>query len=97
MAEDKQALIERYRGMREEMIAVISGLTDAQMSEPTLDAWSVKDHLLHIALWDDLRATEVTRISAGFDSAWKMSDSQDELYNEMAHALRANLSVTQAK
>ncbi len=97
MAEGKEALSERYRGMREEMIAAISRLTDAQMSEATIDAWSVKDHLLHLALWDDLRATEVTRISAGFDSAWKMSDSQDELYNEMAHDLRTNLSVAQAK
>ncbi len=63
MPEGKQALLERYRSLRQGMIAAIGGLTDAQMSEPSIDGWSVKDHLLHIALWDDLRATEVARIS----------------------------------
>ncbi len=97
MPEGKQALLERYSSLRQAMIAAIGGLTDAQMSEPSIDGWSVKDHLLHIALWDDLRATEVARISAGFNSAWKMSDSEDESYNNMAHDLRGNLSLAQAK
>ena len=43
MPEGKQALLERYRSLRQGMIAAIGGLTDAQMSEPSIDGWSVKD------------------------------------------------------
>jgi hypothetical protein len=67
------------------------------MSEPSLDGWSVKDHLAHLALWDDIRAGEVTRISAGHDSAWRMTGGQDEAYNALAHDLRLSLSVEQAR
>jgi hypothetical protein len=32
------------------------------MLEPTIDGWSVKDHLAHMAFWDDLRAADIERI-----------------------------------
>src|SRR5687767_12754003 len=67
------------------------------MAEPSLDGWSVKDHLAHLALWDDIRASEVERISAGHESAWRMTGDQDEAYNAMSHALRAGLSLAQAR
>jgi uncharacterized damage-inducible protein DinB len=80
-----------------DLIAAIEGLSDDLMSEPSLDGWSVKDHLAHLALWDDIRAGEVTRISAGHDSAWRMTGGQDEAYNALAHDLRLSLSVEQAR
>jgi hypothetical protein len=76
--EDRDALLQHYRQMRRELLAAIDGLTDALLTEPSLDGWSVKDHLAHLALWDDLRASEVVRISAGHDSAWRMTGAQDE-------------------
>ncbi len=97
MAEDRGALLEHYRRMGDELQAAIDGLSDAQLSDPTLDGWSVKDHLAHIALWDDLRAQEVTRISAGHGSAWRMSEEQDEAFDGMAYELRRGLSPEQAK
>jgi hypothetical protein len=57
----------------------------------------VKDHLVHLALWDDVRASEVTRISAGYESAWRMSGGQDEAYNALGHGLRVGLSLEQAR
>ena len=95
MEESKETLLEYYRRSRDELLAVIDGISDELMVERSLDGWSVKDHLAHLALWDDVRASEVIRISAGFESAWKMSDEQDVAYNTMGHELRRDLSLEQ--
>jgi hypothetical protein len=97
MPEDKQALIQHFGDMRRDLLAAIEGLTDDQLTEPTLDGWSVKDHLAHLALWDDLRAGEVTRISAGFDSAWRMTDGQADIYSDLAYRLCRDLSLAQVR
>jgi uncharacterized damage-inducible protein DinB len=97
MAEDRDALLQHYRQTREELLSAIHGLSDELLAEPSLDGWSVKDHLAHLATWDDIRASEVVRISAGHDSAWRMTGDQDAAYNELAHALRVNLSLDQAR
>jgi uncharacterized damage-inducible protein DinB len=97
MAENREALLEHYRRMREELLHAIEGLTNEQMTEPSLDGWSVKDHLAHLAHWDDIRASEVLRISAGWDSAWRTKGDQDEAVNRLIHDLRVGLSVKQVK
>ena len=97
MAEDRDALLQHYRQMREDLLSVISGLSDELMTEPSLDGWSVKDHLAHLALWDDIRASEVVRISAGHDSAWRMTGDQDAAYSALGHALRRALSLNQVR
>ena len=96
MPADRDELLDRYRKTRTELLAVIDGLSDEAMSETTLDGWSVKDHLLHLALWDDIRVQEVARIAAGHDSAWRMSEQQDAVFDEMAYELRRDLSPQQA-
>lgn len=97
MAEDRDALLQHYRRMREELLAAIDGLSDELLTERSLDGWSVKDHLAHLALWDDIRADEVVRISAGHDSAWRTTGDQDEVFNELGHALRLSLSLDQVR
>jgi DinB family protein len=97
MAEDRDALLRHYRQMREELLSAIDGLGPEQMTERSLDGWSVKDHLAHLALWDDLRASEVARISAGHDSAWRMTDAHAEAINALAHDLRQALSLEQVR
>jgi hypothetical protein len=97
MAEDRDALVRHYRQMREDLLATIQGLSDSEMTEPSLDGWSVKDHLAHLALWDDLRASDVRRISAGHDSAWRTTDDQAEAFNALGHGLRRNLSLDQVR
>jgi hypothetical protein len=97
MPEDRDALTRHYREMRAELLAAIDGLTDAQLTEPTIDGWSVKDHLAHLALWDEIRASEVVRISEGHQSAWRMSGEQDGVYSGLGHTLRQGLSVDQMK
>lgn len=97
MTEDREALLNLYRRTREDLRAAIHGLADELMTETSLDGWSVKDHLAHLAAWDDIRADEVVRISAGFESACRMTDAQDALYNELGYAMRRGLSLEQVR
>jgi len=97
MVEDREGLLAHYRAMRADLLAGIAGLTEAQLAEPTIDGWSVKDHLAHLALWDDVRASEVMRISAGYASGWRMSPEEDEAYNVLGYTLRLDWSPTQAR
>jgi uncharacterized damage-inducible protein DinB len=82
--------------MREALLTTIEGLSDAKMVEPSLDGWSVKDHLAHIAAWDEIRASEVVRISAGHQTAWDMPGRDDE-YSSLLHDLRRDLSLAQVR
>ena len=97
MAEDRGDLLRHYRESRATLLAAIDALTDEQMTEPSIDGWAVKDHLAHLALWDDIRAAEVERISAGHDSAWKMTEGQDDAHNATGYELRRSMSAPQAR
>ncbi len=97
MTETRESLLQHFTNVRAELEEAMKGLTEAQLTEITLDGWSVKDNLAHIALWDDLRADEIIRISAGFASTLKMSEEQDHVYNEMGYELRRTLSLAQAR
>jgi len=95
--EDREALLQHYRDMQADLLAAIEGLTDDQMSEATIDGWSVKDHLVHLAAWDDVRSSEVERISAGHDSAWRLEPGRDGELSALVHDARTGLSVAQAR
>jgi uncharacterized damage-inducible protein DinB len=99
VAEDKDQLLQHYKQMREDLLSAIEGLSDELISEPSLDGWSVKDHLAHLAFWDDLRASEVARISAGHDPVWNIPDTDDqvETLNALVSGMRRGLSAGQAK
>ena len=97
MSEDKEDLLRRYRESRDTLLDAIEGLSEEEMSEPSIDGWAVKDHLAHLALWDDLRAAEVERISAGHQSAWRMTEQQDDALNEMGYVVRRSMTAPQAK
>ena len=53
LMEDRDELLQRYETTRADLLSAIEGLSDEQLAAPTLDGWSVKDHLLHLAMWDD--------------------------------------------
>ncbi len=97
MTEDRDDLIRDYEQSRERLLSAIDGLTDEQMTERSLDGWSVTDHLAHLALWDDMRAAEVERISAGHEPAWRMSEEQVAALNAIGSDARRSLSAGQAK
>ena len=63
--EDRDELLAHYEAMRADLVAAIAGLDAQAMTAPVIDGWSVVDHLAHLAFWDELRASDVERISAG--------------------------------
>jgi uncharacterized damage-inducible protein DinB len=97
MVERRDELLNHYRESRKALMAAIEGLSDKELSEPTLDGWSVKDHLMHLATWDELRASEIERISAGHESLWRLTEPQVEVYNDLVYELRREATPAQAK
>ncbi|MSQ07955.1 MAG: hypothetical protein EXR44_01430 [Dehalococcoidia bacterium] len=97
MAEKREELLAHYQQMRSELLSAIDGLSDRQMTETSIDGWSVTDHLAHIAFWDDLRAGEVVRISAGHESALRMTGGQDTAYNTLAYEFRRGMKPGQVR
>lgn len=97
MSDARDGLLGQYRKSRDELLSAIDGVSEAELIAPTLDGWSVKDHLAHLAVWDDIRASEVERISAGHESAWRMPGELDAAYNAIAYELRRDLSLVQAR
>jgi hypothetical protein len=97
VAEDKHDLLQHYGSSRADFLAAIAGLGDGQLTDASIDGWSIKDHMAHISFWDDLRAVEVLRISAGHDSAWRLKPDQEDGLNKVAYANRRDLSLEQVK
>ena len=95
MAEDRDALLRHYGDMRAALLAAIDGLSAEQLAEPSLDGWSVNDHLAHLAFWDEIRAAEVARISAGYASAWP--PEAHAIYGSIGRELRKHFTGEQAR
>jgi hypothetical protein len=65
------------------------------MIELSVDGWSVKDNLAHVAFWHHLRAEEIGRISAGRDSVWRISGDDGERLNGIVYNARRELPLDQ--
>jgi uncharacterized damage-inducible protein DinB len=85
-----------YAVSRAGLMAAIEGLSEADMSQAALDGWSVKDHLTHVTVWDEIRAAEIERISAGFQPAWRhMTEAETEAFNALTERMRSGLPLSQ--
>ena len=74
----------------------VEGLTEERMSQPAIDGWSVKDHLIHMTVWHEMRFHEVSRIARGGQAAYRaFTDEQLETMNLLTVALRRHLPVSQ--
>ena len=86
----KEELLEHYRKMRAEMDDALEGLSDEDLSDPSLDGWAVKDHLAHIAAWE----ASLIGLLEGADRATAMGlaangdEETDELNDEIWHLHR---------
>lgn len=54
LPETKTELIERIRSARRQLETALERLTPAQLTMPGPEGWSIKDHLLHIASWQQI-------------------------------------------
>ena len=97
MPENRDELLNHYRTTRADLLAAIEGLSNDILSRPSLDGWSVANHFAHLAFWDDIRADEVQRISAGHATAWRMRHENDDALNVIAREMRRGLSLEQSK
>ncbi len=92
----RDELRQHYERSRATMLAAIDGLSDGDMSIAAIDGWSVKDHLTHVTVWDEIRASEIERISAGFEPAWRpMTDAEVESFNNLIERMRSSLPLSQ--
>ncbi len=97
MSEGRDALLTHFRAMRVDFLDAIAGLTDEQMTDRSHNGWCVKDHMAHITFWDEVRASEVQRISAGLESAWRLTPEEDETLNAMVTRARWDHSLAQVR
>jgi hypothetical protein len=84
----------RSRGV---LLDAVDNLTDKQMLLPIDGGWSIKDHLIHITVWDEMRFFEISRIARGGDAGFPaMPDEADiEWLNQPTVAMRRRLSLKQ--
>lgn len=97
MTENRETLIRHYLEMRQALLAVVDALPPEALTVGVVDGWTVADHLSHLAAWDELRASEVVRISAGYESICRMDETQGDVYSTLMHALRRPLSMEQVR
>src|ERR671919_663618 len=95
MTRDRSSAMQWIKTGRRDLEASITGLTEIQMLNRSIDGWSVKDHLGHLGIWHEFRFLEVERIAAGFQSAMDSSSELDETFNQIAKAWRASLPLEQ--
>lgn len=94
--DERDGLIHHYQQLRTHLLVAVFGLSAEQLTERTLDGWSVKDHLTHVAFWDELRAADIERISAGHETACRFSEEQCQTLNDINHEAFADCSLEQA-
>lgn len=84
----------RSRGI---LLDAVDNLSDEQMVIPIDGGWSVKDHLIHITVWDEMRFFEISRIARGGAASFPVTpDEADILWlNEPTVAMRRRLSLKQ--
>ncbi|HLF71668.1 MAG TPA: DinB family protein [Dehalococcoidia bacterium] len=92
----REEVIEAYRASRRALLEAIEGLTEAEASEPAIEGWSLKDHLAHIAQWDELRFFELNRISAGQQPGYSaLTPELVNKFNDFSSAQRRGWSLAQ--
>ena len=89
-------LIAEVNQARAELLAAIDRFSEEQMTAPALDGWTAKDHLAHIAAWDELRFYEISRVARGDRGAFTdITGQQVEAFNSWTFGLRRDWPLAQ--
>ena len=93
--ERREQVLRAFEQSRLALLSAIDELSEQQMSDPSLDGWSVKDNLAHIAHMDELRLSEIHRVSNGYQVAYRDDHPKRWEVNEMGVDYRRHLSLAQ--
>jgi hypothetical protein len=79
------------------LLDAVDNLTDKQMLLPIDGGWSIKDHLIHLTVWDEMRFFEISRVARGGQASFpETPDDEDiEWLNQPTVAMRRKLSLKQ--
>ena len=91
----REAVLSAFAASESAILAAIDGLTEPELTARSIDGWSVKDHLAHVAQWHELRWLDLTRLAAGFEPAVNSTPDQEEAFNAMTVEWRSSLSSKQ--
>jgi hypothetical protein len=90
----QQQLITEMERSRELLLQAVDGLSDEQMGRRGIDGWSVKDHLIHLTVWDEMRFFEISRIARGGQAGFPDIEDVD-WFNDPTVDMRRHLPLTQ--
>lgn len=108
MQEEQERLFDRMCRGRGRLIAMLDGLSEAQLVQPgVIGEWSVRDVLAHITLWDEVCMAAINAIMDGQEWAaphemdhWNPTEQQkrkdrplDQVMSEFGTAFRALCAV----
>ena len=94
---DRDQITHDMQAARSRVLAAVKGLTEEEASRQAEDGWSVKDHLNHLSMCDEIRFFEIGRVSRGGAPAFQRFDGPPmHTFNETIAALRRDLSLEQA-
>jgi hypothetical protein len=96
----KIELLERITRSRAALEKLVNALSEAQLTAPGPEVWSVKDHLAHLAAWE-LGVAELLQRRNRFaamhvEEAVKQGKSEDEV-NDLIYRHCAGLSLAEVK
>ena len=92
----QQQLIAALEHSRSRLMSVIEGLSEEQMSALAIDGWSVKDHLTHLTLWDEMRFFEISRVARGGRASFPETDEGGVAWiNDRFAEMRRRLPLAQ--
>jgi hypothetical protein len=79
----KVTLLERIYHYRSILEATISSLSESQLSAPGPESWAIKDHLVHIAVWEQGVVTLLQKgdrfAAMGVADAFRQGKSETEI------------------
>jgi hypothetical protein len=90
---NRQLIFELERS-RASLLEAVNGLSEEQLDQSIDGGWSVKDHLIHLTIWDEMRFFEISRIARGGTFGFPPTPEID-WFNDPMTANRRNLSLQQ--
>jgi hypothetical protein len=94
---DTTALLARIRASRNALEIAANSLSDEQLVAPGPDGWSAKDHLAHVAAWEDCLLGYLNGRGAGQTFGLPDGELGTDAVNAILHRRYADLTASEAR